>query len=70
MKQIRQLENGDWVVDLGRRWFRVQLDGTVTAKRTYRKRGDAFYSVKNYKPSIAEITKARSEVTIFCGKNF
>lgn len=70
MKQIRQLDNGDWVVDLGRKWFRLKQDGTVLGKQIYRPRGAASFSVKKFEPSAAEIKFAKDQVTIFCGNNF
>jgi hypothetical protein len=28
----RKLENDDWVVDFGRKWFRISTAGTITIK--------------------------------------
>jgi hypothetical protein len=46
-EQIRQIESGDWVVDLGKKWFRLRANGEVIAKETTWRKGDLCGSVKS-----------------------
>ena len=59
--QVRELENGDFCVDLGSKWFRVRLDRTVE-KRWVSKNTSAFSSVKSRPATPAEAEFAIREV--------
>ena len=58
--EVRRLEDGDWVVDLGRKWYRVRADGTVITKQTTWRRGDLCGSIKTRPATVAEARFAKS----------
>jgi methenyltetrahydromethanopterin cyclohydrolase len=57
MCEVRKLEGGDIVVDLGTKWFRVRADGTVTTKQCTRAG-----KVKARQATSAEITFAKRSI--------
>jgi hypothetical protein len=60
--EIRRLDDGEWCVDLGRKWYRVRADGTVTTKMTTRRKGSLFGSVKSRPATDAEARFAKGAV--------
>lgn len=52
--EVRKLESGDWVVDLGRKWFRVRKNGEIITKIAARRKGDLCGSIKTRNATAAE----------------
>ncbi len=52
--QVRKLESGDWVIDLGRKWYRVRTNGEVLTKTTTWRKGDLCGSIKSRRATSSE----------------
>lgn len=62
MLQVRKLDDGDWCVDLGLKWYRVRADGSVITKQTMQLRNDPYRSIKTRAATKHEAAFARSKV--------
>lgn len=64
--EVRKMDGGEWCVDLGKKWFRVRKDGTVTAKITTWRRGELCGSVKARPATVTEAKFAKDAIAA-CG---
>ena len=55
--ETRQLESGDWVIDLGRKWYRVHPNGRVVTKTTTWRNGDECGSIRSSGSSLKRRSK-------------
>lgn len=62
MIEVRKLDDGEWCVDLGKKWYRVHADGSVTTKLTIWRKGDLYGSVKARPATKAELLFARAQI--------
>lgn len=60
--QVHQIDGGDWVVDLGQKWFRIRDDGTVITRRTVKRKGSVFASITARMATEAEAKFAKSYI--------
>jgi hypothetical protein len=62
MTEVRKLKDGDWVIDLGRKWFRIRASGEIVVKEA---RGSWPLNSKivTRKPTKAEEAFVRQQLT-------
>lgn len=63
--EVRKLKDGDVVVDLGPKWFRVHPDGRVTTRQSTFRKGDLYGSLRKRKATEAEAKFAREHAAPF-----
>jgi hypothetical protein len=66
--EVRKLESGDWVIDLGRSWIRVRANGEVVTKTAVSVAGE-YGHVESRRATESEAKFARAMIAQQMGQS-